>query len=170
MVFDSVLVGMRLGRFVACATYCNIKARRLLVTATPLRAGSPRPLSHLMPHSCGCLSQLQLQLQFLCFAFRILMFGIAINCGQPMQPMRRNSLIITTTITAMQYSIVSPLPLPLLLQLLGSICYLLIYGQLSLCVFVFICLLVFGFGWPSHLISRRSVLFVIQYAKRPPKN
>lgn len=56
-------------------------------------------------HSCGCCyCCCSCSLQFLCFAFRILMFAIAINCGQPMQPMRRNSLIITTTITAMQWS------------------------------------------------------------------
>lgn len=37
-------LGMRLGRFVACAPDCNIKARRLLVTATPLLAASPPSL------------------------------------------------------------------------------------------------------------------------------
>jgi len=45
---------------------------------------------------CSCISASVSQFAFL-DAVRILMFEVAINCGQPM---RRNSLIITTTITA----------------------------------------------------------------------
>lgn len=85
----------------------STKARQTLVAAPPFSPSNwVRPIDVVaVAHSCGCCCHCCCcSLQFLCFAFRILMFAIAINCGQPMQPMRRNSLIITTTITAMQWS------------------------------------------------------------------
>lgn len=101
---------MRLGRFVACTPNCNTvqkPGKRLWQPPPPFSPSNlVRPIDVVaVAHSCGCCCCCcSCSLQFLCFAFRILMFAIAINCGQPMQPMRRNSLIITTTITAMQWS------------------------------------------------------------------